>query len=868
MSELHGVDVPRKVEHYRLRAPLGAGGMGVVWEAWDEKLERRVALKQLRHNVDARQRARFRREAKTAARLSHPAIVQIFDLVHGLDEDWIVMEHVEGRTLAALLREGPLPLDRVLRLAREIAEGLAEAHDKGIIHRDLKVENIIVTPGGHAKIMDFGLARPYWGLDDGEKLSRSGEIVGTHRVMSPEQVRGLPLGPRSDLFSLGILLYETVTGVSPFRADNWLVTADRVCNLLQQPAVERNPAVPRALSQLIDALLEKDSDLRPSDARVVVAHLEAIARQRVDSATPVPDGPYDEPTFDSGESTPRPTTTAARRRGRRRWPWLVLPLLIVLAVVLALLLRPGAAVAPTLVVAVAPPRVDADAERDAVALTAEGVRAALLRALVALEGVAPVTADETTTGSGPATGTPQALAQALAADQVLSSRLECATEVCRIVLEGSRAADGQLLWIEPFEVPIDDLPLLTTAAATALQRMYPDHRPRAGVSALAVAHEDYARYLRVEHAFRSRAEGTDLETMLGELAAIRSSSPRFLEAYLLEARLASLQHHDTRDPADLERAHDRLRLAAALAPDDPRVADTRFSVAIGAQELDAAAAALATLERLTPGDTRVLARRALLLEQRGEGDQALALLRRAARQRPSWLNLLELANLEYRQGEIDAARRTLDGLHDRFPEDQEGLSLLAQIELLAGSPERAEALYQDLVAEAPRFGDLTNLGTAQLLLARYEEAEASFRRAAALAPNNPALLLNHADAVLLMGNEEEARDLYQRTVGLIADDPASTTSWQWQSIRAQALAHLGADRDAAAAIHAAQQLSPDNPQVAYEAALVYAVIGDEASAQVSAERALEGGVEARWFRFPWFDALRRHPALAARLTPP
>ncbi|MFP5287521.1 MAG: serine/threonine-protein kinase, partial [Thermoanaerobaculia bacterium] len=179
--------MPEYLGAYRLESRLGRGGMGEVFLAWDERLERRVAIKRVRRDVfeASHHRDRFRREAQMAARLSHAAIVQIHDLVTDGSGDAIVMEYVEGVTLAERMAHGLLETAEAVRLAREIAEGLAAAHAAGLIHRDLKAENVVVTPAGHAKILDFGLARPV-AVED-QRLTGHGAIVGTCYAMSPEQ---------------------------------------------------------------------------------------------------------------------------------------------------------------------------------------------------------------------------------------------------------------------------------------------------------------------------------------------------------------------------------------------------------------------------------------------------------------------------------------------------------------------------------------------------------------------------------------------------------------------------------------------------------------------------------------------------------
>jgi TOMM system kinase/cyclase fusion protein len=250
--------------------------MGVVYRGFDEALLRPVALKRLLPDrADATTRKRFRREAQAASRLNHPSIVHIYDIVETPDGDWIVMELVEGRPLDDIA--GELDIAQALRLVREVAEGLAEAHGIGVIHRDLKASNVMVTKAGRAKILDFGIAKLAQGSDD-TVLSQVGTIIGTFHAMSPEQAMGRPIDPRSDLFSLGTLLYELLTGTSPFRGSNSTETLARVCSYRQPPAHRLRREVPQEVSELVDRLLQKDPDLRPRSAQEVVAALDLAAR--------------------------------------------------------------------------------------------------------------------------------------------------------------------------------------------------------------------------------------------------------------------------------------------------------------------------------------------------------------------------------------------------------------------------------------------------------------------------------------------------------------------------------------------------------------------------------------------------------------
>ncbi len=271
---------------YRLDVLLGRGGMGEVYRAWDARLERWVAIKRLRDTDDAAARARFLREARVAAGLGHPGILQVFDVLEEDGTDWIVMEMVEGPDLATLVEDGPLDVGLVLDYGRQVANALAAAHAEGIIHRDLKTENVMILPSGHTKVLDFGLAkRIELGNGDvasapsetGLTLSRSGHIAGTPRAMSPEQARGSALDFRSDLFALGILLYELITARSPFRGRTVRETLSRVLTH-QQPALKSvNQRVPAQLSELVDRLLEKMPAHRPAEAAAVAEALADIA---------------------------------------------------------------------------------------------------------------------------------------------------------------------------------------------------------------------------------------------------------------------------------------------------------------------------------------------------------------------------------------------------------------------------------------------------------------------------------------------------------------------------------------------------------------------------------------------------------------
>jgi eukaryotic-like serine/threonine-protein kinase len=834
---------PANGEHigpHRIVRALGRGGMGEVFLARDDRLNRWVAIKRIRHDGDTPNlRQRLLHEAHAVGGLRHPAIVLVYDLLEHEGDDCIVMEYVQGQTLAEALRGGPLDPALAVRLAAKIASGLAAAHEAGFLHRDLKAENVMVTPAKEVKILDFGLAKPIGLTADASSLTATGFVVGTRRSMSPEQARGCEVDERSDLYSLGILLYEMLTGSSPFQGAHSPATLTKLLR----------SSLPPRLVVLLERLLAQTPAARPQSAAEVTRELEAIAASL---------GPPGD--FSSEETLSGLPTDAIRRWGGDTTPPLFPPVpaptppersrpprrrrLLMIAVLSALVVLVAAAIGlrhywpartKLLWVVVANPQgtgQDPQLQRAAAALVK-----ANLKALGQLKGVVPI---------GPVVG-PQNddWTEAAAAEDLLTTTLERSGSQWYITLRRRRGSDGKASDDQGLRAPLDAQSLkgLDHLVEDRLRYLFPSSPPRDDVS----RKEDYAAFFEIEQRI---GEGQNPgESDLHELENLVKRSPNFLEAQLLEA--------DVIVPTDPERASQLIRQAMKLAPTDPRPLQSEFKLQLAYHQRDQAAVTLSDLSDLEPGNPYLPALRAGLANEPAD---ALHDLRRAVTCVPSWRNLLSLAKVEEKLGMAGDAQDALNAILRDSPSNVYASRRLAELDLDYRDPTDAERIYETLIEGSPTSIDYVNLGTARVLLHRYKEAIDAFSQALKRNPRDAATKLNLADAKLALGQKEEAKALYEQVRGQWEDDRQGLeTTPADNMIKAQFLAHLGQTSEATDLVRNALKENKDNTDIIVSAAQVYTLAGDYEQAIATIPYAIEQHVGPNWFKLPVFSPLFNNP---------
>ncbi len=660
---------------YEILSPLGAGGMGEVYRARDSKLKRDVAIKVLPRSLaaDPDALARFEREALAVAALSHPNILAIFDFGTHEGIVYAVMELLEGETLRGKLDTGPIPQKQAVDYALQVAKGLSAAHEKGVVHRDLKPENLFVTKDGHVKILDFGLAKRVETVSPDEETSApmsagqtvTGTVMGTAGYMSPEQVRGLPMDARSDIFSFGAILYELLTGVKAFQKDT---AGDTMAAILRDEPPERTDSgrdISAGLDDIVRHCLEKERENRFQSAKSIVFALSQSSSS----------------TFTSGARfVERPTA------GNRKAASITAAAILLLAVAGVFLWRrshvSSGEVAAVKRVAVLPFENLGAAEDD---YFTDGIADEIRGKLTSLPGV-EVIARGSSTPYKKTRKTPSQIAEELGVGYLLTAtvRSEKSAGGSRVhvtpeLIEVKKAGAPTAKWQQPFDAAMTDVFQVQSDIASRVAQAL-------GV-ALAAGEEKrlsekpaqnlaaYNAYLKGEEIWNSTGDDPpSVRRSLGFYEQAVALDPGFSQAWARVSDANSILYTiSTPTPALAERARQAAKKAIALAPNRPEgyLAFGRYERLVS-EDFHRALEQYAKGQRVAPGNADLLYGTARAEEGLGLWDAAVEHLRQAASFDPrSAVNFTALGYALQRSnvsGAIPKREKPLSaGLHSRLP---------------------------------------------------------------------------------------------------------------------------------------------------------------------------------------------------------
>jgi serine/threonine protein kinase/tetratricopeptide (TPR) repeat protein len=848
------------VSHYRLLNPLGSGGMGVVYRAEDTALGRTVALKFLTSQIvqDPKRVERFRDEARTASSLNHPNICTIYEVGEQEGEMFIAMEYVEGRPLSEFLRDGGMAVETLLRYGRQISGALQHAHERGIVHRDLKPANVVITPDGDAKILDFGLAKRH----DSEQLHKTTQgvatetsvgLTGTLPYMSPEQLQGEVTGPRSDIWSLGVMLYEMASGARPFRGENLY----RLCTaIIQEPMPPLPENVPAGLAAVIKRCLQKEPERRYQRASELRAAVEALEISGAGSATVRP-------------AAEKPETK------RRPMFWIVLGVVVVLlaGVGVGTLWHSRTPNSPSKGGMSVPERVQlavlapSDAASSDDSAFNDGLVETLTSRLTTLTEKHPLAVIPASEVRARKVATVDAARAEFGVNLGLVINVQHAEGQERVNYSLVDAASHQQLRGgtitaprgDPFALQDQVSESVTQALELQLQPQEKQALEAHGTTEPAA----YDFYLQGRGYLQDYVKPENVENAISVFDHALKKDPAFAAANagLGEAywRKYQLTHDKVWANAALENCRKGAERDPALAA--AHICLGRVFVGTGNYEkaLDEYGRAL----QLEPTNDSVRGGLANTYEQLGRLDDAEKTFKEAIAVRPNywatynWLGLFYQDHARY----DDAAAMYLHVV-SLAPDSFTGYSNLGGVRTLQGKYTEAIPLLQRSLEIRKTALGTSNLGTAYFQLRRYADAAAAFQQATQLDPKNYAVWGNLGDAYYWApGRRGEAAAAYGKGIALGEEElRINPRDVEALSSLSMYYAMRGERKAALDKLDAALRPNPKSPNMLFNAGIVYQQLGDTQHALDALEKAVAAGISPATLRdTPNFDDLRANP---------
>lgn len=835
--------MPRRVGRYEILREIGRGGMGTVYLAYDPKLSRQVAIKGLiSEQTTPEKQERLRREARAAAALTHPNIAQVYDVLTHENQDFVILEYVEGKSLAAILEGGPLPPGEVARIGLGIAQALAFAHRRGILHRDMKTENVMIGQDGTVKVLDFGLARWLTAPED-QRLTQDGLVVGTARAMSPEQAMGKPLDFRSDIFSLGSLLYEAATGQPAFSGETLLETMQKVARAEFVPLRKLAPHLPESLVTTIERCLEKDPNARFQDALEVAKALGDV-------------------TATLG-TTPLPSLTHTTILVKRLWSKVlyVIVALGLLSGLLALAWQRGwFSASPPLTVAVLP---IAGQIPEAFPLTGTAVAETLTGTLATLSGLQVVAGREVRSVFREGMGVKE-LASALGVQEVIETLLAPTGDPATVFVELRRiaGASGRIRWSRKLEVGARDPTLLTERLGAALVEAFPELRQK---HPRRLPHKDaLLAYLTVQQRLEAGLASPNYEEEIALLQKAEELDPDYPESFIAHASILRFLGTNLNQSQQLEEAEKLLTKAARADPNHPLIPLRQAQLYRARGDHQQALVVLRQLTSSRPGDPAAWAALGATLASLGRAEESERAYARALALQPAITTWDSLSSSRADRGDLAGARQAAQEILRRAPNHPLGLFRLGYVSALAGDFPTCEKLYSQLYSATHGLLDLLNWGTCAFYTGDLPKALGLYQEAAKQAPQDPRPWANLGDTYLWSGQGKQAQEHYLKAYELLRKRPSADRP----AFSAHLLAHLGRFEEAVLEAQKAVAAAPNRSWNLFVAAEVAALAGDKVTMLAYARRARELAAPKQWLSGPEFAPYRSLPEFQALFATP
>jgi tetratricopeptide (TPR) repeat protein len=821
---------------YRVESMLGKGGMGAVYKAHDAELDRTVALKVIHPDLVSHPESmqRFKQELLLASKISHKNILRIHDLVEAGGIRFISMAYIDGEDLHSLLsRQGRLPVDRLVSIACQLCAALDAAHAEGIIHRDLKPQNILVDMDGNALISDFGLAKS---LDAAAAhMTHTGEVLGTPRYMSPEQVKGQQADRRSDLYALGLIFYEMATGELPFASDT--MYQSMFLRTKERPRSPKllNPDLPDFLVRIIMRCLETEPAQRYQSAREILQDLE------------------------TGHAPARSLRITLPASRRRRWIW---------AAGLAVALTAGALMYPRvrrlfvfkpagiagrqensaapsrrIYIAVIPFRVLGD--QAALGYLAEGVGEALSARLFQLKEVYIPSFAEAEKAVGK--GELDKVARELGVKLIVHGTIAKQGDKIVVIANLQDTGLGQRLWAREFSGLAQDLLTLQDQIygelLTVLQ-LNPDSEERARTATHSTENiEAYDLYLKGRNALRGQQDIANVKAAISHFEKALAQDTGFALAYVGLSDANLLMYRMTKDNAWAQRAVSAGEQAQRLNDQLPEVFFSLGSVYNATGKTAESIAILNRALQLAPNSDEGYRRLGAVYAKSGRQDEGIRAYQKAIEINPYyWLNFNVLGGAYFKTGNLDEALKAYRKITELEPNNVFGPLNVGAVLFSQGKYEECVPAFLKALEIQPSWETYSNLGTAYFYLKRRQESVAAFEKAVQLNPNQEVAVGNLADAYRWAGQPEKASVTYDQAINLALKElEVNPRNAAAMASLALYYAKKGNAPRASDFIRRARALDENNVEYMYSEAVVRTLAGRTQEAIQSLRRAFEKG---------------------------